>query len=165
MPTRPKTTAPAAATAPRRLTEAQKPTSDEARLREIIRREARRMVSERLGRKPLAKDTTVESLQEKKSLTEAITMGFAGVGFGGPSPALGGPLTSARRLASAPQVDESMFPSWSPDEYRVGSMVDDVSREELELDAQETLGLTPDECSRMSDSQLQQALSSPFARR
>jgi hypothetical protein len=146
---------------PRRLTEAGRPTSDEARLREIIRREARRMVSERLSRKP---DASVEDLQQKKSLTEAITMGFAGVGFGGPGPVLGGPLTSARRIASAPQVEEAMFPSWSPAEYRVGSMVDDVGRDELEIAAQEELGLTPDECSRMSDKQLQQALSAPYAR-
>lgn len=147
--------------APRRLTETRKVKSDEARLREIIRTEARKMVSERLSRKPVA---SIEALQQRKSLTEAITMGFAGVGFGGPSPALGGPLTSARRIASAPQVEESMFPSWSPEEYRVGSMVDDVSRDELEIEAQEELGLTPDECSQMSDEQLQQALSAPYAR-
>jgi len=52
---------------------------------------------------------SVDSIQSKKSLTEAIALGFAGIGFGGKSPVLGGPLTSASRLASS-QVNEADEP-------------------------------------------------------
>lgn len=145
---------------PRRLDEVRVERSDEARLREIIRREACRMVRERFAR-----GASVEALQEKKSLTEAIAMGFAGPGFGGPSGALGGPLTSARRLASGAQVEEGMFPSWNPSEMRVGAVMDDVGRDVLELDAEEELGLSREEIDRMDDDQLRQALAEPLARR
>jgi hypothetical protein len=73
---------------PQRLVEGQS-YGDEKQLRLIIRREARRMIQERL-----------QSPSGKKSLTEAIALGFPGMGFGGTSPVLGGPMTSARNVAS-----------------------------------------------------------------
>lgn len=146
----------------RRIDEARPERSDEARLREIIRSEARRMVRERFAH---GSETLVEALQEKKSLIEAIAMGFAGPGFGGPIGVLGGPLTSARRLFSKSQVEEGMFPSWNPSEMSVGATMDDVGRDVLELDAEEELGLSREEIDRMDDDQLRQALAEPLARR
>lgn len=57
------------------------------------------MIQERLARQEAG---SVRSLQERKSLVEAITMGFAGIGFGpdSSSPVLGGPLTSAPSVVS-----------------------------------------------------------------
>ena len=55
------------------------------------------MIQERLSHRS---GVNLSALQEKKSLSEAITMGFAGFGFGGTSPVLGGPMTSARSIAS-----------------------------------------------------------------
>lgn len=81
----------------RRLDETCQGPSDESQLRLIIRREARRMIQERLSHRS---GVNLSALQEKKSLSEAITMGFAGLGFGGTSPVLGGPMTSARSIAS-----------------------------------------------------------------
>lgn len=71
--------------------------SDEQKLRALIRREAQKMISERAVR---AANPDVARIQQKKSLTEAITMGFAGIGFGGRNGVLGGPMTSASRFAS-----------------------------------------------------------------
>jgi hypothetical protein len=56
--------------------------SDEDKLRSVIRREAKAM------------------------LKESVTMGFGGPGFGGPSLALGGPMTSARQIASHNKSDD-----------------------------------------------------------
>ena len=56
--------------------------SDEDKLRRVIRREAKAM------------------------LKENVTMGFGGPGFGGPSLALGGPMTSARQIASFNKSDD-----------------------------------------------------------
>lgn len=82
---------------PRQLVESAKRTpvesSDEQKLRTLIRSEAQRMLSERITRYT---NPDITKIQQKKSLTEAITMGFTGIGFGGKTPALGGPLTSAR---------------------------------------------------------------------
>jgi len=69
--------------------------ADEQKLRSLIRREAQKMLSERAAR---AAKPDVTHVQQKKSLTEAIAMGFAGFGFGGKSPVLGGPMTSASRI-------------------------------------------------------------------
>jgi hypothetical protein len=76
---------------------------DEDNLRSLIRREARKMISERMLR---AASHDISSIQTKKSLTEAITLGFMGLGFGGKSPILGGPMTSASRFASLDEVLE-----------------------------------------------------------
>lgn len=69
--------------------------ADEQKLRSLIRREAQKMLGERALR---VANPDVSNIQQKKSLTEAITMGFAGFGFGGKSPVLGGPMTSASRI-------------------------------------------------------------------
>lgn len=85
----------------RPLTESAKRASamspDEQKLRALIRREAQKMISERATR---TANPNVARIQQKKSLTEAITMGFAGIGFGGRNGVLGGPMTSASRFAS-----------------------------------------------------------------
>jgi len=60
------------------------------------------MLSERTAR---STSPSVAGIQQKKSLTEAITMGFAGFGFGGKNPVLGGPMTSASRFASLREAD------------------------------------------------------------
>lgn len=92
--------------APRPLTESARRapvmSADEQKLRSLIRREAQRMLSERALR-PVG--SNLARAQQKKSLTEAITMGFAGFGFGGKSPVLGGPMTSASRFASLREAD------------------------------------------------------------
>ena len=90
--------------ATRTLTEsARRPvmSSDEQKLRSLIRREAQKMISERATR---AGNPSIEQIQQRKSLTEAIVMGFAGIGFGSNRGVLGGPMTSASRFAS---LDES----------------------------------------------------------
>ena len=85
----------------KQLTESAKQTpamsADEQKLRSLIRREAQRMPSERVSR---STNPDVTGIQQKRSLTEAIAMGFAGFGFGGKSPVLGSPMTSASRFAS-----------------------------------------------------------------
>jgi hypothetical protein len=83
--------------------------ADERRLRDIIRAEARRMIAERTG------GTSVESIQSKRSLTEAIALGFAGIGFGGKANILGGPFTSARTVMST-QVNEAEEPDESDED-------------------------------------------------
>lgn len=92
--------------APRPLTESARRTpamsADEQKLRSLIRREAQRMMSERKSR---SGSPNLTNIQQKKSLTEAITMGFAGFGFGGKNPVLGGPMTSASRFASLHEAD------------------------------------------------------------
>ena len=91
---------------PRPLTESARRapamSADELKLRSLIRREAQRMLSERASR---SASPSVAGIQQKKSLTEAITMGFAGFGFGGKNPVLGGPMTSASRFASLREAD------------------------------------------------------------
>lgn len=91
---------------PRPLTESARRapamSADEQKLRSLIRREAQRMLSERTAR---STSPSVAGIQQKKSLTEAITMGFAGFGFGGKNPVLGGPMTSASRFASLREAD------------------------------------------------------------
>lgn len=98
--------APAPSSAPRPLVESARRaparSADEQKLRSLIRREAQRMISERAA---MSASPDVSKLQQKKSLTEAITLGFAGIGFGGKNPVLGGPMTSAKRFAS---LEESM---------------------------------------------------------
>lgn len=99
--------------------------SDEDKLRSLIRREARKMISERVQR---AANHDIASIQTKKSLTEAITLGFMGLGFGGKSPVLGGPMTSASRFAS---LDEVLEEEESPvDEAEVGDEEGDLYSEE-----------------------------------
>lgn len=71
--------------------------SDEQKLRSLIRREARKMISERAMR---VSSPNVDRVQQRKSLVEAITLGFAGIGFGSNRGVLGGPMTSASRFAS-----------------------------------------------------------------
>lgn len=98
--------------------------SDEDKLRSLIRREARKMISERLQR---AANPDIESIQTKKSLTEAITLGFMGLGFGDKSPVLGGPMTSASRFAS---LDEVLEEESHVDEAAAGDEEGDLYSEE-----------------------------------
>ena len=94
---------------PRPLTESARRSpamsADEQKLRSLIRREAQRMISERATR---TANPSVAAIQQKKSLTEAITMGFAGFGFGGKSPVLGGPMTSTSRFASLSEAEKDI---------------------------------------------------------
>lgn len=91
---------------PRALTESARRapvmSADEQKLRSLIRKEAQRMLGERTSR---SASSNLAGPRQKKSLTEAITMGFAGFGFGGKSPVLGGPMTSASRFASLYEAD------------------------------------------------------------
>ena len=75
--------------------------ADEQKLRSLIRREAGRMLQER------ASGTDVTRVQQRKSLTEAITLGFAGIGFGSNRGVLGGPMTSASRFASLYESEDA----------------------------------------------------------
>lgn len=118
-------------TAPRPLVESARRapamSADEQKLRTIIRREAKKMISERAA---MMANSDVVSVQSKKSLTEAITMGFAGFGFGGKSPVLGGPMTSASKFASLyeSETDSSLDEgeSVSDDEGTLTSESDDT---------------------------------------
>lgn len=115
---------------PRRLDERRVPagtdTGDERQLRLIIRKEARKMIQERLFRQ---KSVDLHALQKKKSLTEAIAMGFAGPGFGSNDHVLGGPLTSAPGVASRGCAsDEAEF-----EEDRTG-LEPDHDRVEFDVD-------------------------------
>ena len=87
----------------RRVARAQAPLLNESaevqKLRAIIRREALSVIKE-------MREGALSRVQGKKSLNEAVTMGFYGPGFGGKSFILGGPMTSASRFASLKEVEE-----------------------------------------------------------
>lgn len=70
------------------------------KLRSIIRREALSVLKQMNESKLAVRDTDLLKAQKRKSLTEAVTMGFYGPGFGGKSFVLGGPMTSASGFAS-----------------------------------------------------------------
>jgi len=118
--------------------------ADVKQLRQIVRREAKRMIQERLGQQ---KNPNVEKVQSKKSLSEAVAMGFAGIGFGGTSPALGGPMTSARRIVSTTSAASSR-----------ASALSDSARGELEIKAK-MLGMIQEEIDELDDLQLLQVCS------
>ena len=109
---------------PRPLTEsarrAPSMSADEQKLRALIRREAGKMLQER------ASGTDVTRVQQRKSLTEAITMGFAGIGFGSNRGVLGGPMTSASRFASLYESEDA-----ATDELEEG----DASEDEIKKEA------------------------------
>lgn len=94
--------------------------ADEQKLRALIRREAGKMLQER------ASGTDVTRVQQRKSLTEAITMGFAGIGFGSNRGVLGGPMTSASRFASLYESEDA-----ATDELEEG----DASEDEIKKEA------------------------------
>lgn len=118
--------------APRPLTESARRapvmSADEQKLRSLIRKEAQRMLSERTSR---SASSSLAGLQQKKSLTEAITMGFAGIGFGGRNGIIGGPMTSASRFASLVEAEvEEMDESEAlEDEEGTLGEVDDSSED------------------------------------
>lgn len=78
------------------------------RLRQIIRSETQAILESTKTSKTASTDKLVESVQRSKSLTEAMTtLGFLGPGFGNnKSFVLGGPMTSASRVASLREEDE-----------------------------------------------------------
>ncbi len=86
------------------------------------------MLSERTSR---SASSSLAGLQQKKSLTEAITMGFAGIGFGGRNGIIGGPMTSASRFASLVEAEvEEMDESEAlEDEEGTLGEVDDSSED------------------------------------
>lgn len=77
-------------------------------LRQIIRSETRAILESAKASKTQSVDALVENVQRSRSLTEAmVTLGFAGPGFGNnKSFVLGGPMTSASRIASLHEEDE-----------------------------------------------------------
>jgi hypothetical protein len=77
-------------------------------LRRIIREETRSILTSRNSAKK-TDEALVEGVQRSKSLTEAMaTLGFLGPGFGGNNAfVLGGPMTSASRIASLREEDET----------------------------------------------------------
>lgn len=113
---------------PRPLTEsarrAPRMSADEQKLRALIRREAGKMLQER------ASGTDVTRVQQRKSLTEAITMGFAGIGFGSNRGVLGGPMTSAPRFASLYESEvEEIDEGPDPDVEEGDASEDEIKKE------------------------------------
>jgi hypothetical protein len=105
-------------------------------LRRIIREETRSILTSKKASKK-TDEALVEGVQRSKSLTEAmVTLGFLGPGFGGNNAfVLGGPMTSASKIASLHEEDEGHdLPYGYSEEDEVGTYKGLAETEEDETD-------------------------------
>lgn len=101
-------------------------------LRQIIRSETRAILESAKASKTQSVDALVENVQRSRSLTEAMaTLGFAGPGFGNnKSFVLGGPMTSASRIASLHEEDEGHDLPYGTEQYGESDEKDDSEKSE-----------------------------------